>query len=128
MIRFKIIVFKSLESVIESFNLNFKFLQSHSLITETFTTCFKLFLYITPIVNLTLKLLLGDYKILIAAGDTATGKTNSVEIIDLETTRSNCSNFPLLPRTGYALSGYFGYNNSPLVCGGIYYKYASYCT
>ena len=74
-----------------------------------------------------IKIISGDFKILVAGGDTATGSTSNVEIIDLETTRSNCSNLQLMPNIAYGLSGYFGYNNNPLVCGGVYSKYAYFC-
>ena len=55
---------------------------------------------------------------MVAGGNTATGETNAVEIIDLETTQSKCPNFPVLPKIGYGQSGQFGYKNNPLVCGG----------
>jgi hypothetical protein len=60
---------------------------------------------------------------MVAGGTSATssiGVTNIVEIIDLETTKSNCPNFPTLPHLGYALAGSFVDNDHPIVCGGNY--------
>ena len=63
-------------------------------------------------------------------GDTAIGLTKNVEIIDLETTKSNCPNLPFLPKAGYGQMGHFVYKSNPLVCGGYYnsayYKFALY--
>ncbi len=66
--------------------------------------------------------IIGDFKILVAGGITDTGATSKVEVIDLETTKSNCSNLPSLPRVGYGSSGFFGYNDTAIICGGYYSK------
>ena len=85
---------------------------------------------LNQLLNIYLKLNLGDFKILVAGGSNALGYTNNVEIIDIETTRSNCPNFPVLPVYGYGKIGLFGYNNNPMVCGGYYvgnyYKYVCF--
>ena len=43
---------------------------------------------------------------------------NLVEIIDLESASSNCSFVTQFPIKLFGQMGYFGYQNSPLVCGG----------
>jgi hypothetical protein len=60
----------------------------------------------------------GDFKVMVTSGNTANGASDTVEIIDLETTRSNCQNFPLLPSDGRGGSGAFVDNAHPIVCGG----------
>ena len=55
---------------------------------------------------------------MVAGGSNAIEVTNIVEIVDLETTRSNCPNFPLLPRVGYTAAGTFV--DHPMVCGGYF--------
>ncbi len=55
---------------------------------------------------------------MVTAGYRATGVNNIVEIIDLETTKSNCPDFPVLPRLGYGAVGAFADNAHPIVCGG----------
>ncbi len=55
---------------------------------------------------------------MIAGGSNDIEITNVVEIINLETTKSNCLNFPLLPRVGFGAAGAFVDNDHPIVCGG----------
>jgi hypothetical protein len=55
---------------------------------------------------------------MVAGGVNTIGVTSIVEIIDLETTKSNCANFPLLPRVGFGEAGTFVGNDHPIVCGG----------
>ena len=71
---------------------------------------------------------------MVAGGNKATTNTNNnknniVEIIDLETTKSNCPNFPALPQAVFGAAGAFVDNANPIVCGGfdstIFYKYMS---
>jgi hypothetical protein len=62
--------------------------------------------------------IVGDFKILIAGGYSINGYTDAVEVIDLETTMSNCTNFPPLPRAASGPTGQFGYKDKPLICGG----------
>jgi hypothetical protein len=69
---------------------------------------------------------------LVTAGYRATGVNSFVEIIDLETTKSNCPDFPVLPRLGYGAAGTFADNAHPIVCGGYdstngYDMYISIC-
>jgi|FrelakmetLWP11LW_1041352.scaffolds.fasta_scaffold331271_1 hypothetical protein len=59
---------------------------------------------------------------MIAGGINSIEITNIVEIIDLETTKSICSNFPALPRIGYTALGLFVDNDHPIVCGGFNYQ------
>jgi hypothetical protein len=55
---------------------------------------------------------------MVAGGVNTIGVTSIVEIIDVETTKSNCANFPLLPRVGFGGAGTFFDNDHPIVCGG----------
>ena len=72
--------------------------------------------------------ILGDFKILVTGGYRATGVNNFVEIIDLETTKSNCPDFPVLPQVGYGAAGALVENAHPIICGGfdstiVFFKY-----
>jgi hypothetical protein len=58
---------------------------------------------------------------MIGGGYSTLGVTATAEIIDLETTKSNCLNFPLLPRGGFGSAGAFVDNDHPIVCGGFNY-------
>ena len=55
---------------------------------------------------------------MVAGGCRATGLYDVAEIIDLETTKSKCPNFPVLPQAGYGACGTFVDNAHPIVCGG----------
>ena len=56
---------------------------------------------------------------MVTSGNTAIGVSDTVEIIDLETTKSNCANFPSLPPGGIGASGFFVDSDHPIVCGGF---------
>ncbi len=58
---------------------------------------------------------------MITSGNTAIGVSDSVEIIDLETSKSNCPNFPPLPLGVTGASGFFVDNDHPIVCGGFHF-------
>ena len=48
----------------------------------------------------------------------AIGETDSVEIVDLLSTSTQCQNFPDFPRSDRGASGELDYNGNPIVCGG----------
>ena len=55
---------------------------------------------------------------MVAIGYLNLGFTNSVEIVDLLSTSTQCQNFPNFPRSGYGASGELDNNGNPIVCGG----------
>ena len=56
---------------------------------------------------------------MVIGGSRAGAFSGAVEIIDLETTMSNCLLFTPLPTLMYSGMGYFGHNNTAIVCGGL---------
>ncbi len=72
---------------------------------------------------------LGFTKLLVAVGKTESGKNNEVEIIDLETSLSNCSSLEDFPLPTYAAIGGLEFNNNPAICGGrrSYNNYSREC-
>jgi hypothetical protein len=63
---------------------------------------------------------------MVVGGDSSLGTSNYVEIVDIESTRTNCPSLPSLPIRSYQLLGTFGYNESAIVCGGYYGGYGFY--
>jgi hypothetical protein len=55
---------------------------------------------------------------MVGGGINEIGVFDILEIIDLETTKSNCANFPPLPLRGIGASGFFVDDDHPIVCGG----------
>jgi hypothetical protein len=55
---------------------------------------------------------------MVGGGNNDIGVFDIVEIIDLETTKSNCANVPVLPCGVIGASGFFVDNDHPIVCGG----------
>ncbi len=51
-------------------------------------------------------------------GFTLDGKRNSIEIIDLESSTSVCSNLKDFPEPTHGAIGGLAFNNNPLICGG----------
>ena len=67
-----------------------------------------------------LNFFLGLSKIMVATGITGNTSTatNSVEILDLSSTFTQCKNFPNFPRSTFGASGEMDNNGNPIVCGG----------
>ena len=63
---------------------------------------------------------LGHTKLLVGVGITESGKGTEVEIIDLETSLSNCSNLKDFPQSTYRAIGGLEFNDNPVICGGVY--------
>ena len=55
---------------------------------------------------------------MVAAGFTSTGTTDSVEIIDLESSATNCS-IQSFPIHVYGSSGGLSFQEVPVICGGL---------
>jgi hypothetical protein len=60
----------------------------------------------------------GYTKIMVALGNTSTGPTNSVEIIDLASTEFTCNKFPSYPFETLRARGELGFHEILLICGG----------
>ena len=63
-------------------------------------------------------LLLGYTKLLVATGKAITGLSNTVEIIDLESSKSTCDSLNNYPLKVYGLTGGLNQNSKPFLCGG----------
>jgi hypothetical protein len=57
---------------------------------------------------------------MVALGSVVGGPTNNVEIIDLTSTETICDNFPDYPIVADRAKGALGYQEVPLICGGVY--------
>ena len=57
---------------------------------------------------------------MVALGSATGGPTNNVEIIDLESSETSCSNFPAYPFVADRAKGDLGFQEAPLICGGGY--------
>ena len=57
---------------------------------------------------------------MVALGSATGGPTNNVEIIDLKSSETSCSNFPAYPFVADRAKGDLGFQEAPLICGGGY--------
>lgn len=55
---------------------------------------------------------------MISSGNTATGITNDVEVIDLDSSETNCGKLRLFPSFISGPLGGLDFDNRPLICGG----------
>jgi hypothetical protein len=55
---------------------------------------------------------------MVAGGSAISGYTDSVEIVDLESTKSNCGKLASLPAKVFAPTGILGDDGKAVVCGG----------
>ena len=66
----------------------------------------------------------GYFKVMVAAGmQTGAVATDSIEIIDLESSATNCSSIPVFPFIVYAPFGGLSFQNVPFICGGTSSSY-----
>jgi len=69
----------------------------------------------------------GYKKILIGAGETESAKDIEVEIIDLESSSSNCSNLKDFPKATHGAISGLDFNDNPVICGGYGNRYKQEC-
>lgn len=78
---------------------------------------FKFYLKINPLYE---KNYLGYTKLLVGVGATISGKYTNVELIDLESSASNCSSLKDFPQYTAGAIGGLDFSDSPVICGGGY--------
>ena len=58
---------------------------------------------------------------------TGTVASNVVNVVDLESTSTNCSTVAAFPSRSYGSFGGLGFDSGPIVCGGYYTTFSSKC-
>jgi len=69
----------------------------------------------------------GYKKLLVGAGETESAKDIEVEIIDLESSSSNCSNLKDFPKATHGAISGLDFNDNPVICGGYGNRYKQEC-
>ena len=70
----------------------------------------------------------GNFKVMVAGGMlTGTVASNVVNVVDLESTSTNCSTVAAFPSRSYGSFGGLGFDSGPIVCGGYFTTSSNKC-
>ena len=70
----------------------------------------------------------GNFKVMVATGmEKGTVASSVVNVVDLESTSTNCSTVPPFPTKLYGTFGGLGFDSNPVVCGGFSTTYSNKC-